>query len=365
MSPASFPSRIRAAARLIGALGLLSLAAPAAPGAAPRPPLFVAFHDGWDPAGRRELAARLGSMDVFAPRWITVRGPSAEVVVEPDPGAPAQIAGLRRPPRLFPIVSNAHDDVWDGPAVQRLVQDPAARAAFAARLAGLAAANGYGGYVLDFENLPPQAAQGYPALIAELKAAMAPYGREVWVTAGVGPDQPLASYAAAADAVVLMAYDECWANSTPGPIAGQDWLGPLLAQRLAGLDPQRVIVALASYGYDWPKGGGARAVGVEEARALAARSGAAVRRDPASGNARFDYMAGGRARQVWFVDAPAFAAQERIGAAFRVRGVALWRLGLEDPAIWRLPRPGAANRTLPAVKPGAALPHPCDPLPAR
>ena len=344
------------------ALMLLALGA-AAP--APAAPLLVGFHDGWDPAGRRELPRRLADMDVFAPRWITVRGAAGEVVVEPDPGVPALIRAMRRPPRLYPIVSNAHDDIWDQPAAQAVILDPAARSAFVQRLAGLAAQDGYAGYVLDFENLPPQAAAAYPGLLSALKAALAPSGRQVWVTAGVGPDQPLASFAAAADAVVLMAYDECWASSTPGPVAGQDWLAGLLAQRLAGLDPHRVIVALASYGYDWPQGGRATAVGVGQARAIAARAGAAIVRDPASGNAHFAYAPGGRAHQVWFVDAKAFGAQARISAALGVRGVALWRLGLEDPAIWSLPRPSAGPGAVPAVRAGTPLPHPCDPLAPR
>ena len=333
----------------------------AAPGA--HAPLLVGFYDGWDPVDSRVLRRRLMVLDVFAPKWITVRGASADIVVEPDQGIPAMIAAVGGRPRVFPLVSNAHDGIWDQAAAEALIFDRATRKAFVARLAELAGANGYAGYVLDLEGLSPPALAGYPALLAALKAALAPAGREVWVAASVGAGQPLPALAAASDALLLMAYDECWANATPGPIAGEDWVAAVLGARVQGLDPRRVILGLASYGYDWPERAPARPLGIEQARALAARVGASIARDPASGNETFAYVSGdGIRHQVWFVDARAFAAEARLGAGYGVRGVALWRLGLEDPAIWTARRPTGAD-----AEPGApsALPHPCGPLPAR
>ncbi len=155
-----------------------------------------------------------------------------------------------------------------------------------------------------------------------------------------------------------MAYDECWATSNAGPVAGADWLRRLLADRLSGVDPRHVVVALAAYGYDWPDGRPGQPIGAADAQRLAARMKATVRRDPASRNEHFAYTsADGRGHQVWFVDAQAFAADRAVAAAWRPRGYALWRLGLEDPATWGLPP------TALAIPPGgaqAAAPHPCD-----
>ncbi len=158
-----------------------------------------------------------------------------------------------------------------------------------------------------------------------------------------------------------MAYDECWATSNAGPIAGADWLQRLLADRLQGVDPKKVVVALAAYGYDWPDGAAGKPIGAAEAMDLARRMKVRVQRDPASGNAHFAYTAAdGHPHQVWFVDAPAFAADRTAAAAFGPRGYAIWRLGLEDPALWSLPHaPRAAAR--PASQTGPA-PHPCNPL---
>jgi peptidoglycan-N-acetylglucosamine deacetylase len=354
---------------LLGALLAALAACGIAPDARTQPakpaprPLFVGFFDAWDQSSRAALPERLPKMDVFAPLWITVRGPQAEVVVEPDDGVDDQLAKSRPRPKVFPLVSNAHDNEWDLKAAEAVILDPAAQAAFAARLADIARTRGFSGYILDFENLSPAAAAAYPAALAALRKSLAPGHVEVWVTASLGGDQPLAPFADAADALVVMAYDACWASSTPGPIAGRDWLEQALAHRLQGVEGRRVIIALASYGYDWPAGAVGKPISVADAVALAASKGATIRREPPPDNPNFSYLAADGVRhEVWFLDAGTFAEQRQLASAFRPRGYALWRLGLEDAAIWSLPTAPAPARATPPAPSAAPLPHPCDPL---
>ena len=321
-------------------------------------PLFAGFYDAWDQTDLPALPRQLAGLDVFAPRWLTIRGAQGQVVVEPDNGA-GPIAA-RAAPRLkvMPLISNAHDDVWDRAAADAVILSPAGRKAFLDQLSRLAQGHRYAGYIFDFENLSPRAQAAYPALLAAARAALAPSGLQAWATVAPGPDEPFKALARAGNAAVLMAYDECWATSNAGPIAGADWLGRLLSDRLVGLDPHRVVIALAAYGYDWPDGKPGQPIGAAQAMALAGRAKARLVRDPASRNLHFAYTgAGGQLRQVWFLDARAFDADRTVAAGFRPRGFALWRLGLEDPAIWTLPRARAASPTAPAQGPA---PHPCD-----
>lgn len=354
--------RLMALAAVFAAAGLAASAG-LRPARAAHEPLFVGFYDGWDPNARKGLEQRLPELDVFAPMWLTVRDATGQVVFESDDGAEQLLADRRASPRVFPLVSNAHDNVWDRAAAEAVILNPVAQKTFAAQLLDLARKRGFSGFIVDFENLSPQAAAAYPAMLAAVRKALSASHVEVWVTVLPIGDESLAPFAEATDSVVVMAYDECWASSNPGPIAGRDWVGQSLAQRLEGVDPRRVVVALASYGYDWPEGGVAKPVGVAEAEALAARYGAVVRRDPASGSPNFAYVdAQGRRHAVWFLDAEAFADQRQAAAAFRPRGYALWRLGLEDPAIWTLPHAPRPVRAAPPRPSGAPLPHPCDPL---
>ena len=350
------------AAAQIG-LGMGAHVARSAP--APRGPLFDAFYVGWDDNARTSLASHVGALDVFSPMWVTVRGAKAELVPEDDPQTQALIAARPHPPRVIPIVSNAHDDIWDAKAAGAAILDPAVRASTFTGLAALARARGFSGFVFDFEQLTPPSVAGFPAFLSAARAALGPQGLKVWAVVSVDPQWSMPALAASADAVVLMGYDECWASSNPGPVAGADWLQAVLAQRLAGVDPGKVVVALASYGYDWPRGGRARVISVADAIALARRTGAAIRRDPVSGDATFAYVdPKGVHRDVWMVDGPAFALQRRLASAFRPQGIALWRLGLEDPGLWSQPASGGLKPP-PAPAPGAPVPNPCDPLPTR
>jgi spore germination protein YaaH len=67
--------------------------------------------------------------------------------------------------------------------------------------------------------------------------------------------------------------------------------------------------------------------------------------------------ADGRQHQVWWLDAANFRAQRAAAETRHVRGVALWRLGLEDPAIWAKIAPGPAAGTGAPPPPCTMVPH--------
>lgn len=347
---------MRGAFQLLLAFAALLGAAPAA--AAPRGEV-VGFYVPWDPQAKSSLAANLDAVTVFAPQWVNLDAAGGLHIVPDDPGQ-AILAAARRPPKVMPLVTNAHDAQWDAKAADAVLLTPAVQAAFIADLAAAADAHGFAGYVLDFENLSPAGEAAYPALAANLRAVLAPKRKVVWVTtpllAPVATQQALAR---AADRTVLMAYDECWATSTPGPIAGLDWLKAGLAARRGVLAPGRTVLALGSYAYDWPSGAAAKVVSVPAALELARAHGVAVVRERASQNVGFAYADdSGVAHQVWLADAPAFAAAKTAIAQAGFRSWGVWRLGLEDPGLWRSAAGQAAGGS--AVQ---SPPFDCEPLP--
>ncbi|HEX5379346.1 MAG TPA: glycosyltransferase [Phenylobacterium sp.] len=310
----------------------------------PARPLTVGFYVSWDESSRESLRRHVDSLDVVAPQWIALAGSDGEVTVTPDPRAEAIIAGAKHPPALLPVVHNAKNAVWNGPEADAVILDPAARKRLIGRLADLAKARGYAGYIFDLENLSPRGAAAYPAFLAQAKAALAPAGRDVWLTAPVDDEAwPLKRLQAASDVIVLMVYDEHYGTGDPGPPAGQDWFESHVAAAMAGLDPAKTVLALGAYGYDWalpskwdPKAA-AGAMTFNEATQTAHDSDAAVSMDEASLNATFGYEdETGRKHSVWFLDAPSMFNQIKVADAFRPLGYGLWRLGSEDPGVWKV-----------------------------
>ena len=293
-------------------------------------PLTVGFYLPWDAGSRASVVQHAAALDIIAPMSGALDSANGTLRWQPDT-APAAIPSKTRKPKLYPVVSNAHDEVWDTAAADGALLDPKAGQAFIDALVAAAKTQGYGGYILDFENLSPKATPSYAPFLARLREALKPLRRELWVTVSLGADPALIRQLdAATDAVVVMAYDQCWASGTPGPVAGQEWLEANLDAKLGDADLSRYVIALGAYGYDWPQAGPAAVISAPAAAQLAKGQGQAVVREPPADNPHFAYAD----HTVWYLDAPTFRAQRAAAQARHTRGVAIWRLGLEDPAIW-------------------------------
>jgi cellulose synthase/poly-beta-1,6-N-acetylglucosamine synthase-like glycosyltransferase/spore germination protein YaaH/peptidoglycan/xylan/chitin deacetylase (PgdA/CDA1 family) len=307
-------------------------------------PLSVGFYVSWDETSRESLAEHVNDLDVISPQWVQLNGASGQVDITSDPEARALIASAKKPPSVLPGVFNARDGVWNGPAADALLANPAAQKTLIATLVDQAQKRGFAGYVFDLENLSSASVQRYPAFLAKARAALAPSGREVWVTVPFDESWPLKRMQAAADAVVVMAYDEHYGTGDPGPAAGQDWFETWLAKDMEQLDPARTVIALGSYGYDWTlpqkgKPGSADAVTFIEATQTAHDSDAQPQMDDVSLNPSYGYVDdAGRKHSVWYLDAATLFNQVHVADGFRPMGYALWRMGGEDQLVWKLMR---------------------------
>ena len=134
-----------------------------------------------------------------------------------------------------------------------------------------------------------------------------------------------------------MTYDEHFEHGEPGPLAGQGWYEALLDRHFKGVDPQQAdrqhrLLRLRLDGLRATR----REISVQEAWELLESSRAPLRFDEASLNPTFTYVDDSRrpAHQVWYLDG--VTAYNQIAAALSMKpgGLALWRLGTEDPSVW-------------------------------
>ncbi|MDE2487297.1 MAG: glycosyltransferase [Alphaproteobacteria bacterium] len=328
----------------------------------PARPLAVGFYVSWDEGSRASLRDNVNQLDVVSPQWIALDGPAGQVKITSDPEARAIIASAKKPPSILPTVFNASNGVFNGAIANAVILNKTARNRLILTLVEQAQKQGYAGYVFDLENLSPAAEAAYPRMVAEARAALKPLGREVWATAPFADDSfPVKRLAAAADTVVLMAYDQHWGTGDPGPAAGEGWFERNLAKRMKQLDPAHTVLALGAYGYDWtlPDGkdkGSATAVTFSDATQTAYDSGAQPEMDENELNPHFDYKGDhGRKHSVWFLDAATLFNQIKVGDGFRPMGYALWRMGDEDQLVWKLLRHNygqVSAQGLDVLKPG-------------
>jgi cellulose synthase/poly-beta-1,6-N-acetylglucosamine synthase-like glycosyltransferase/peptidoglycan/xylan/chitin deacetylase (PgdA/CDA1 family)/spore germination protein YaaH len=322
-------------------------------------PLAIGFHVPWDDASVASLQRHVEELDWLVPGWVSITGPDHHVTTFPDRRGQAILAHAVHRPLLLPMIQNALAGEWDGAGMAALLHDATARRATLDRVEALLVANRADGAFFDFEDLPASAQPDYRRFLAE---AHARFAQRHWLIAiaipADDPDWDLAAYGRIADKLFLMAYDEHYQGGPAGPIASQGWFESVVARAQRLVPPDRLVVAVASYGYDWGKSGETQALSVNEAWLSAHDSGVLPVFDPVSGESHFEYDEAGVHHQVWLADAAAVrnevAALHRMG----VRSIALWRMGTEDPSLWNLF--GRDNPVLPPAKVVEAIPSGTD-----
>jgi spore germination protein YaaH len=189
--------------------------------------------------------------------------------------------------------------------------------------------------VLDFEGHSSAEREAMLAVVS----AIADSAHRAGVSPGVVavPATDTAAYparaivAAGADLVLVMLYDELWAGSPPGPIASPEWARRRLATRIAEVGASRIVAGLPVYGYHWRPDAPTHVVGYADALRIATAAGLTLEREPASQTLR---VVRPDSSQVWVADAALLRTLVDDAEGAGVRRFALWRLGLEDPAIW-------------------------------
>lgn len=298
-------------------------------------PVATAFYVPWDDTSRASLVRHIGQIDWVMPGLLTVYGPDHRMSITHDAHFQAIVAASGHRPKILPVLQNARNGLWDGSGAAHMLQSRSARRRLLDDLTRYLVETRAQGVVFDLEDLPAAAQPAYRAFLAEAHARLAPHRLLLTVSVPVGdPDWNLRLYARIADRLFLMDYDEHYPSGTPGPIASQAWFVRQLEDDLRMVPPAKAIVAIGNYAYDWAGPGKGEPLSIEEAWLAAHDSAATIRLDPASGNATFGYEDGGKTHSVWMLDAASAWNQLRAVRARGVGGIALWRMGTEDPGFW-------------------------------
>lgn len=295
----------------------------------------IAFYAPWDPTSVASLRDHGGDLSVVVPAWFSVTGANHQITVTADPAGHAALAGLSHHPKLWLMAQNALLGSWDGAGAAALLRDPAASAVMLASLEAETLKEGASGIVIDFEALPDGSQPDLMRFLGQAHAIARKHGWTLSATAPVADlAWDLAMIGAVTDRVILMAYDEHWQTGQPGPIASDPWFRSVVTRAVAQLPRGHAIVGVASYAYDWPATGAATILSITQAQQLAAEHRGPLSVDAATGATHFNYAIDGAARQVWLADAATVRRQTALAKKVRASGIALWRLGTEDQAIW-------------------------------
>lgn len=230
------------------------------------------------------------------------------------------------------------DGKFDNGLIGALLDDPAAQERLLHNIHREMEEKGYGELNLDFEFIQFQDRRSYVEFAALAKELL-PYPVTVCLAPKISRDQKGLLYEGkdyqglgkVADKVMLMTYEWGYTFSQPMAVAPLHKVEAVLNYALTEIPPEKILLGLANYGYDWPKTNGqrycsARTIGNVEAAALAGEKGAEIMFDAEAQSPWFRYKEKGILHEVWFEDVRSWQGKLSLVNRYRLAGVSVWQI---------------------------------------
>lgn len=241
---------------------------------------------------------------------------------------------------LIPLIANN----FNQQLVSTILNNPSVRQRHVANIVNKVRAMNYAGIEIDYENIAIADRQLLVTFLKELKAALVPYNKKLYVaiqakTTANPPGESSAGHdysgiGSAVDVVRLMLYDYSW--ETPGPIAPANWVREVLDYAISTMPRSKIEAGLPTYGYDW--GTSRNSVSYDAAIRISQQHQAQII-DDAQNGPHFHYTDNsGVLHDVWFTNAVNFKTYIDIVNQYNIRGISIWHPGGEDPQIYTVIR---------------------------
>lgn len=197
----------------------------------------------------------------------------------------------------------------------------------------------YDGVQIDFEQVPARDIKNFRNFLNELREKL---GSEKWFSIALPARIKTLSddaydytlIAPCVDRIIVMAYDQHWSGSVPGPVAGYDWCERIADYATKVIPQKKLVMGLPFYGRTWANESPASAfrfAGINEV--MNDNKIHEVSRDeglvPCFTYTTTITVSG------YFDDAVSLLNKARLYESKSVNRVAFWRIGQEDLSFWK------------------------------
>lgn len=296
-------------------------------------PLVFGYYVNWDPASMVSLRLNISRLTHLVPEWFVLRNSKGDITDESDPTV-IKIAEDAHLPVLA-MLTNFREG-WRPGDLHKVLTNDEHRANLIDNIYSNLVEHRFAGINIDFEELSTRDRPAMVRFMTELKAKLGP--AHLLVTQAVPADDDaydLKQLGAIDDYIVPMVYDEHYQSGTPGPVASIGWFDAQLDRLAKVLPGNKTVIGFGNYGYDWIIGSrGSTEVSFADVIAAAQQNRAGVVWDKDEANPVLRYTRDGRQHEIWFLDAVTALNQAGDVSDAGFRGLALWRLGAEDPGLW-------------------------------
>jgi spore germination protein YaaH len=154
--------------------------------------------------------------------------------------------------------------------------------------------------------------------------------------------------AAIADRLIIMAYDEHWSTSSPGPVASLSWCSKVVDYAKSVIANDKLVMGLPLYGRACQDKKLARALRFKNVQDLVAEKKSSPSYTSELG-AYFEYTESVVVK-VFYDDERSIMEKLQLYLGRNIGAVAFWRLGLGSPQLWK-------DIEIAGAEPGAAVPQ--------
>ena len=316
----------------------------------------AAFYTPWNArVALPDLEKNADKINTILPEWFFIDTVTHKLQTRIDTAGLALMQQKKL--RILPIVSNFNSSRsdFDGKLLHYILKDTIARNNFIKQISDTLSYYHLAGINVDFEELTEKTNEPLTGFQKKLYETL--HAKGFLVTQDVEPKNTDYDYSKLSDYndyIVLMAYDEYNGSTGPGPISGQKWIEDAVSWTSDRIDPSKIILGVAGFGYSWSDGKiDPLPLTYNEAINKAQSINAKIIYDDDTYNLHFNYVTQSSTdttditnHEVWFTDAATLFNILRFSDEFPTAGTALWRLGSEDERIWKYYSRSLSNASL-------------------
>ena len=198
----------------------------------------------------------------------------------------------------------------------------------------------FDGVQIDFEAVSRDDAEYFFDFLKDLKARL-PAGKLLSVAVPARTTLVTDAYdytriAPIIDRLVIMAYDEHWSTSAPGPVASLPWCAKVVEYVQSVVENDKIVMGLPLYGRAWQDKRLSRALRFKNVQDLVAEKKSTPSYASALG-AWFEYSESVVVK-VFYDDTRTILDKLGLYQAKRISAVSFWRIGQGPPDLWSLIR---------------------------
>ncbi len=286
---------------------------------------------------------KIKGLDVLCPTWFSL---NANGIVTNDASIRYAREAHDKGYRVWGVCRNG----FEPDRTHLLLTDEALKARAIADIAFYTAFYELDGINIDFENVYKKDQASLSGFLKELDGALTRQGVTLSVDAAPpwGSDQwslflDRGAAARTADYIILMAYDEHYANSPEsGSVASLDWTEKAVSESLKVIPPEKLVMAVPLYTRVWtetPDGSGgvsvsSRAIGMKDQDEVLLGKNPTYLFDEKAGQMTVSYEEAGAVKRIWLEDEVSMKARLQLIKKYELAGVASWRRGFETETFW-------------------------------